>query len=380
MIKLSIPLFLLILLSFEYANAQPAKNQFVLNGKINGIENGIIYLSHYDEDLQTGKTDSSQIKDGLFSFSGKVYGPTLAFIKLSKKEALGVNAIDIILEPANMQIELMVNEFVNNHMTGSKMQADYQELWLKSKLIRKNHPELFDSSGYTHKNLSDSLSEKLDKAFDTINRIDYDYFSAHPKSYLSAYLLRYHARKLSLDSLAMFFSRLDDVYKKSIITETVRSQLKNMKVGTVGTVAPKFFAKDTSGNEFYSGFIKEKYILLDFWATWCVPCRQNSPQLIELHKKYKDKGLRIVGIADDRDLNKWKDAIKKDSTFLWTQILRGANHALKIKGLKDDGDINDKFDIQTLPTYIIIDPYGVIIGRYSEDIAELNKQLAAIFK
>lgn len=380
MIRFSIQIFSVMLLSFQHACSQPNKDHFILNGKITGIDNRMIYLSYYDEYLKTGKLDSSYIREGLFSFSGKIKGPTVAFIKLSKKEAFGLNATDIILEPVNLQIDLTFNEFGNTHMTGSQTQNSHEALRFEWMQVKKKYPELFDINGYAHRNLSDSLSEKLQIVFDTLNKIDYDYFASHPTSYLTAYLLQYHTRGLSPDSLAMFYNRLDEDIKQHVVTETIRSRLKNMKVGTVGTVAPKFFAKDTSGNEFYSGFIKEKYILLDFWASWCVPCRQNSPHLIELYKKYKDKGLRIVGIADDRDLIKWKDAIKKDSTFLWTQVLRGADHELKIKGLKDDGDINDKFEIQTLPTYILIDPYGVIIGRYSEDITELNKQLAAIFK
>ncbi|MEO5946377.1 MAG: TlpA disulfide reductase family protein [Chitinophagaceae bacterium] len=380
MIKLSIPLFLLILLSFEYANAQPAKNQFVLNGKIVGVENGTIYLSHYDEDLKTGKTDSSLIKNGLFSFSGKVNGPTVAFIKLNKREAFGTNATNIFLEPTSMNVSLIHNNFTDAHLTGSKTQTEYQKIIIEQNVIRQNNINLInklEKATYAERNV---LNELLSPAYDSMNKVEYRYFSENPTSYLTGYLLQYHERRLSDDSLAMFYNRLGDDIKKYPFAERVYEKIKIKEIGSIGSKAAKFLAKDTSNNEFYSGFIKEKYILLDFWASWCVPCRQNSPHLIELYKKYKDKGLRIVGIADDRDLTKWKDAIKKDSTFLWTQVLRGANPELKMKGLKDVGDINEKFGVHTLPTYILIDPYGVIIGRYGEDIAELSKQLANIFK
>ncbi|MEO7394950.1 MAG: TlpA disulfide reductase family protein [Chitinophagaceae bacterium] len=166
---------------------------------------------------------------------------------------------------------------------------------------KKIHPQLFDSNGYVHKNLDASLSEKLTIVYDTLNRIDYVYFTQHPTSYLTVYLLQYHARNLSQGSLAIFYNRLGEDLKHHVVTQNIRSRLKkNMMAGTVGTIAPKIFAKDTSGNEFYSGLKKGKFIFLDFWASWRVPCRENSSFLIELYKKYKDKGLMIVGIADER--------------------------------------------------------------------------------
>ncbi len=83
--------------------------------------------------------------------------------------------------------------------------------------------------------------------------------------------------------------------------------------------------------------------------------------------------MRIVGIADDRDLIKWKDAIEKDKTNIWTHVRREANQDLKTKGLSDINDVNEKFNISTLPTYILIDKYGVIIGRFEANSNALNK-------
>ena len=380
MIRFSIQIILVILFSFQYVNSQPAKDHFILNGKITGIDNSVIYLSYYDEYLQSGKSDSCFIRNGLFSFSGRLKNQAVAFIKLNKREAFGLNATNIFLEPAKMNIEIELNKFDKAHLTGSGIQNDYEEIRTKWNQIIINHPQLFDSNGHVHKNLNASSSEKLIIVYDTLNRIDYDYFSQHPASYLTAYLLQYQARNLSQDSLAMFYNRLGEYLKQHVVTQNIRSRLKNMKAGSVGTIAPKFFAKDTSGNEFYSGFIRGKYILIDFWASWCVPCRQNSSYLIELHKKYKDKGLKIVGIADDRDLIKWKDAIEKDKTNIWTHVRREANPDLKMKGLSDVNDINDKFNISILPTYILIDTHGIIIGRFQDRLDELDKLLSTIFK
>ncbi len=380
MTRFSIHIILLLVFSSQYVCSQTMKDHFILNGKLTGADNRIIYLSYYDDESQTGKTDSSRIKNGLFSFSGKLRQPAVAFIALKKGEAFGLNAYNIFLEPSAMNLDLVLNKFSKAHMTGSGIQNDYEQIKEKKVKIKSSYPVLFDSSGYAHENLDSSLLKKVEIIYDSLDLVEYNYFDQHPTSYLTAYLLQFQARRLSQDSLAIFYNRLSDHLKNHVVTQNIRARLKNRKVGAVGTIAPKFHAKDTSGNDFYSGIIKGKYILLDFWASWCVPCRENSPDLIELNKKYKDKGLRIVGVADDRDLNKWKEAIEKDKTNLWTHVLRGANHELKIKGLTDVNDIHDKFNISMLPSYILIDTNGVIIGRFQDNLNDLSKLLQTLLK
>lgn len=120
---------------------------------------------------------------------------------------------------------------------------------------------------------------------------------------------------------------------------------------------------------------KGQYILLDFWASWCGPCRAGNPHLISLYKKYHDKGVEFIGIAsDDNNIPAWHKAIKKDRVGIWRHILSGN----KRKG----NDIGDKYAIHTLPTKILIDPTGKIIGRYGadgENDAAMDKKFEEIF-
>jgi thiol-disulfide isomerase/thioredoxin len=109
-----------------------------------------------------------------------------------------------------------------------------------------------------------------------------------------------------------------------------------------------------------------KYVLLEFWGSWCVPCRKGNPHLKELYYSYKDKGFDIIGIAKDDDTkDAWVKAVKKDE-LPWHQILVG--------------DLDTKYNITSYPTKILIDQKGIIIGRYGEDEKELDEKLASIFK
>jgi thiol-disulfide isomerase/thioredoxin len=382
MFKVLIHISFYILVFGRSLFSQQTGAMFFLNGKINGVNERMIYLSYYDDILQTGRLDSSLVKRDSFSFSGNINQPAVAFIKLNKKEAVGLNATNIFIEPGNMKLILKLNDFGNAHLIGSHTQKDYEDLKLKENRVVKNHPALFDSNGYVIENLDKYQQVRLSVVFDSLNKIHYEYFDQHPTSYLTAYLLQSHTRNLTPDSLAIFYNRLNEHLKQHPVTQTIRTRLKNTKAGSIGSIAPNFIAKDTSGNDFYFGLLKGEYILLDFWASWCVPCRQNNPFLIELYNKYKTRGLRIVGITDDRDISKWRDAILNDKTSIWTHVRRETNAGLKLKGLPDKNDINEKFNISTLPTYLLIDKYGVIIGRFESNDDFFNKltlKLSSLF-
>ena len=107
-------------------------------------------------------------------------------------------------------------------------------------------------------------------------------------------------------------------------------------------------------------------MLLDFWGSWCVPCRKGNPHLKELYHQYKDQGFDIIGIAKDDDTrDAWVKAVEKDG-LPWHQILVG--------------DLDTKYNVTSYPTKILVDQQGIIIGRYGENEKELDEQLNSIFK
>ncbi|MBD0833379.1 TlpA family protein disulfide reductase, partial [Aestuariibaculum sediminum] len=129
---------------------------------------------------------------------------------------------------------------------------------------------------------------------------------------------------------------------------------------------------------------KGKYLLIDFWASWCVPCRKGNPHLISLYHKYHSKGLEILGVSDDdRAHDKWKNAVEKDGIGIWHHVLRGLEYKEgTYQRINKDKDISDAYNIHSLPTKILVDPNGVIVGRYgggggTDD--DMDKDLAEIF-
>ena len=153
--------------------------------------------------------------------------------------------------------------------------------------------------------------------------------------------------------------------------------------GAVGSVASGFETKDINGKLLNLKQFRGKYVLLDFWASWCIPCRKSNPHLIVLYHKYSAKGFDIIGVSDDDQRQaQWKNAVKQDSTNIWHQVLRGAA-AITDKDAANSNDLHQLYNIQSLPVKILIDPSGNIIGRYGDNDTtddDLDKTLSAIFK
>lgn len=153
--------------------------------------------------------------------------------------------------------------------------------------------------------------------------------------------------------------------------------------GAVGSTASGFKTNDINGKSLDLKEFRGKYILLDFWASWCIPCRKSNPHLIVLYHKYSAKGFDIIGVSDDdQRQTQWRNAVKQDSTNIWHQVLRGAA-AVTDKDTANLNDLHQLYNIQSLPVKILIDPSGKIIGRYGDNDTtddDLDKALVAIFK
>lgn len=206
----------------------------------------------------------------------------------------------------------------------------------------------------------------------------------NPKSYVSVQSLMFQLRDLQYDEAKAIVNQFNPEHLKIGMGQRLVAELENMKKGVPGAMAGNFDTVDINGNPLKLADFKGKYLLIDFWASWCVPCRKGNPHLIQLYKKYNPKGLEILGVSDDdRAHDKWRKAVKKDQIGIWHHVLRG----VKLKDGRPDfndksTDISEGYNISTLPTKILVDPDGVIIGRYGSgggNDADMDRDLAALF-
>lgn len=207
--------------------------------------------------------------------------------------------------------------------------------------------------------------EKLQTAF----------IQSHPGSLVSMYFLANMVNSMDLATLEATYHRLAGTYKTSEYAKRIEQKLTASKATSIGKQAIALNKTDINGQPVNLKALQGKYVLLDFWGSWCGPCRKSHPHLKELYSKYKGAGFEIVGIAQEQGNDAdavWKKAIEEDG-LPWIQVLN--NHGI------DQFDAVKAYGITAFPTKILLDKEGKIIGRYVGQEAEgLTEKLTGIFK
>ena len=364
-----------------------AETRFTLKGRVIGQSAGFIRLGYIGKD---GKriTDSSALKNSEFLFIGEINEPTMAWLagNTTSRSIDDPNATTIFLEPGFMTIVLKPGNFKNAKVSGSNAQEEYKKLNdLKESISLKWKKQLDSLRTEKDDEKNAAIRERLSPYFDEMRQADYDFFDKHPQSYVTTYLLRYYVSDLSLDSLQKYFDRLGTNLQKTNSGQMLAEEIEKLRAGSPGSMAKNFTTNDISGNRLSLADFKGKYVLLDFWASWCLPCRKGNPHLLSLYSRYKEKGFEIISISDDDSKpDAWRKAVEKDGIGAWKHVLRGFDiEQLKRTGKTGDNDISNYFGIHSLPTKILIDPRGMIIGRFGgggETDDALDKKLTEIFQ
>lgn len=356
-------LFYLLLPCFLLA--QPS-GKFSIEGKLSGLADGTVISLRDQNPEQTTPIATATAKAGRFSMKGELPQSNLYYLNYPGTE----QRLFVYLEPGNIRLEGHKDSLLSARVTGSPaheaftaFNMEFSSLFGKvSALAQQLNSGEADSTGKLRKQYEETVAD--------INRRTDAYVQRYSQSVVAPFAIMVMSQLTEdLSVMEGRYAMLKSSAKESLYGQMIAKALNDAKAGAVGSQAIEFTQNDPDGKPVSLASFRGKYVLIDFWASWCRPCRDENPNVVAAFEKFKSKNFTVLGVSLDRSKEPWVKAIA-DDRLTWT-------HVSDLKFWNNE--VAQMYRISSIPQNLLLGPDGKIIAKNLRG-PELHRQLEALIK
>ena len=338
-----------------YASCDTSSSTLKIRGNTDLPDGTDLYHLVADQNNQPKTLDTIKVNSGYFELKTEIIEPNIHFLQIDGKQG----TFPFIAENGTVDIQVYKDSLAASVAKGTVSNDDFMRYKSETKIYIESlngiGNDLQQAMILKDSLLAEDLKEQYQDVRDQIENYELNFIKDSPNSLISVLILeRFVTNKIiPISESKSIFETFSNQIKNTNSGRIIQKQLEANPKAEVGQIAPSFKGSSPTGDQFVLESKLGKITIIDFWASWCRPCRVENPNLVQLYRKNKDRGLNIIGVSLDREKSKWVQAIEDDG-LIW-------DHVSNLKFWNDP--IAKLYKVSAIPATFILDENGVIIAR-----------------